>query len=215
MTASVLESGSWGLWATALTGLGLGLFVYAKNRSGPMNQAWLRLSLAVGLWASATGSMLQASDAGWAMGWARVAQAAFSFIPVLLLHFNLILLNGNGHRQGLLRWSYRAAGLFAVLGLTPLMIRDLQTELSFRHYPVAGPLFGIFSVWFLGSLIASLWVLLEGYRSEVGTRRNQLRYMILACLIGLFCFFSMIPLAFGGPFAPLGQGLRIFYHLFG
>jgi hypothetical protein len=205
--------GTWGLFVAALISLGLGLFVFFKNREAMMNLAWLRFSLGTSLWALATGLMVLSPGFGWAFGWARVAQVAFSLIPVFFLQFNLALVDELARYEGFLRWNFRISGLFAILGLTPLLVKDLQTEMGFRFYPVAGPFYGIFFLWFIGLFVVTLWVLMKAYRAQVGAKRNQVRYVILACLIGLATFLSMFPLAFGIPIAPLGQGLLLSYAL--
>ncbi|MBI1953811.1 MAG: HD domain-containing protein [Candidatus Omnitrophica bacterium] len=207
--------GNWGLFAVALTSLGVGFFVYAKNRAGLMNQTWLHLSLATSLWALATGFMILSPSMGWGFVWARTAQAIFGLIPVLFLRFTLALLNGHGKRPGVLAWNERAAGLMVLLSLTPLMIRDLQTEPPFRFYGVAGPFYGFFALWFAGLFLYAIGLLLKEYRTQVGYKRNQLLYVVLASLIGLASFLSMMPLAVGIPMAPVGQGLLVFYALIG
>lgn len=207
------DLGPWGLWAAGLTSLGLGLFVYFKNRGGWLNRAWLRLSLATTVWAVSTALMDRAPSALWGLVWARGAQAAFSLIPVFFLQFTLALVEGSAEYRSLLRWNGRAGALFALLALSPLMVSDLQSELAFRFYPAAGPFYGPFFLWFLGVFLACLWILLKGYRRQVGYRRNQLRYVILGSSIGMASFASAIPLAFGIPVPPAVQGLLIFHAL--
>ncbi len=207
------DLGSWGLWGTGLTSLGLGVFVYLKNRAGWLNRAWLRLSLATAVWAGSTAWMDRAPSALWGLGWARAAQAAFGLIPVFLLEFTVALTDGSPAYRPVLRWNRRAGGFFAVLALTPLLVSDLQSELSFRFYPAAGPLYGLFALWFLGVFLTCLWILLRGYRRQVGYKRNQLRYVILGSAIGMASFASAIPLTFGVPVPPAAQGLLIFYAL--
>lgn len=209
--------GTWGFFATALTSLGLGWFVYHKNRFGRINRAWLKLSLASAVWALSTGLMVYSPGVFWAFGWARTAQVALSFVPLFFLQFAFALHNGNDRSEeslpveGWFRWNQRVAGLFAVLALTPLMVRDLRADLSFQYYPMAGPLYGLFVLWFLALFLRGLVFLVQGFRSQVGPKRNQLRYVILASVLGLVSFMSMMPLAFGLPVPPLGQGLLLFY----
>lgn len=206
-------TGSYGFLSVAVTSLLLGLFVYSRNRQGGMHRSWLRLCLATSLWAAATGFMIQSASAGWAFLWARIGQVGLSIIPAFFLQFTLTLVNGHDERQRLLRWNLRVAAVFALLGMTSLMIRDLQAELSLPFYPVAGPFYGLFVLWFFGLFLTSLWLLLKAYRLQVGYRRNQLRYVILASLIGFVSFLSTIPLTFRILIPPLGSGLLIFYAL--
>ncbi len=208
------NAGAGGLFITALISLLLGFFVYFKNRQGSTNKSWFSLSLSTAAWAFATVFSIHASSAEEALLWARVAQVVFSFIPVFFLKFCLSLSEQEGNNnEALLRWSLRAASVFALLSLTPLLINDVQTESQFPFYPVAGSLYGLFSLWFAGLFLTSLSILLKAYRVHIGYKRNQLRYMILAAVIGLISFLSMVPLAFGIPMAPVGQGLLIFYAL--
>ena len=206
-----MSPGTWGFFATTLTSLGLGWFVYQRNPQSPMNRTWLQLSLATAVWALATGLMVHSPGILWAFGWARTAQVAISLIPAFFFRFSMTLVPGAGHSEGWIRWNRRAAGLFAVLALTPLMIRDLRADLSFQYYPVAGPLYGLFALWFLGIFFKALFILVQGFRTQIGYKRNQLRYVILASVLGLLSFFSMILMAFGLPIPPLGQGLLLFY----
>lgn len=204
--------GSWGLIATAVASLGLGAFVYAKNRLGLVNRVWLRLCLVTSLWAWASSRMMESSQIGWAFLWVRLSLVGLSFVPVFFLEVSQVLVNGEGESSRL-HWNFRVAGVMAVLALTPLLIRDLHPEFTFHFYPVAGPLYGVFAAWFFGSFLYTLWVLMKAYRGEIGFKRNQLRYVIVASLIGLLAFFSMFPLAFGVPLRPMGQGLLLFYAL--
>ncbi len=206
--------GSWGFFVIAFIGFGLGLFVYVKNRHSAINQAWFRLSFSIALWAFGTGFMVHSLSEFWAFTWSRIAQAALSFIPAFFLQFNLALLNnGNGRRAQLSYWILRSAGIFALLGITPLVVSGLQREAPFSFYPVAGPFYGIFVLWFLGAFLISLGILLKTYQAQVGTKRNQLKYLILASIIGLGSFLTMFPMAFRIPIPPIGQGLLIFYAL--
>ncbi len=221
--------GTWGFFLTAGISLGLGFFVYTRNREGRIHQAWLWLSLAIGFWALATGGMVRSVSLPWAFAWARIAQAALSLIPAFLFQFNLALLNGGtassmllsrdvprsgaSSTTALFRWVFRSACVFALLGLTPLLMNDLRPEPPFRFYPMAGPFYGLFVLWFVLSFLASFWVLFKAYPVQVGAKRNQLKYLILASVIGLGSFLTMFPLAFGLPISPMGQGLLLFYGL--
>jgi len=203
---------SWGFLATALTGLVLGFFVYAKQPQGLVNRSWLHLSLATCVWALGMFGMIRLSSAVWALVFARVAHAAFALIPALFIRFGLAL-REDEVRPRWIRWGERSSGLFALLSLTPLLVSDLQTGTEFPFYPQPGPFYGVFALWFFVLSFAGLSILLSQYRVQVGYRRNQIRYVILASTIGLLSFLSMIPLVFGVPVHPIGAGLVLSYAL--
>ncbi len=196
-----------------VTSFGLGLFVYLKNPRAQANRTWFYLSGATSAWAFGTALMQQAASSGWALGLARFAHAAFGLIAVFFLHFALALREEDSVGGEWVRWADRTAGLFALLALTPLLVRGLQEQPPFRCYPVAGPFYGLFILWFFGLFLISLGILLRQYQGQIGFRRNQLRYVILASVVGLLSFLSMIPLVFRIPVSPAEQGVFVFYAL--
>lgn len=203
----------WGLLLCGVVSLGLGFFVYRRDPGGWINRAWLRFSVATAVWAFSVGILHGHVSAGWALGSARVGQVALSLVPGFFLEFVLALLNDVRSRDLLLRWGRRLSALFACLSLTPLILRDVRVEGSSEYFPVAGPFFGPFAIWFIGSFLLSLWILLREYRHHVGGRRNQLRYVILASILGFLSFLSTLPMYFGLSLAPAGHGLLLFYAL--
>ncbi len=204
---------SWCWVATAFASLIWGIFVYARDRKSSLHQAWVRLSLAIAFWSLAMNFMVRSFDPVWALIWARVGQVALSLTPLFFLQFSVSLIEGSGSSQRFLRWNLRLGSVFALLALFPLMIRGLQTEGPFPFYPLAGPFYGLFVVWFIGLLLACLKVLLKAQRDQIGPKRNQLRYVSVASVIGLLAFVSMMPLTFGIRFLPRGELLLVFYAL--
>ena len=201
------------LWVTAGTSLALGLFVFTRNRRNPMNRAWLRLCIATVVWLLAAGILRHRPSAPWDLISARIGQTGLSLIPLFFLQFIFGLLDLQSRYALLLRWQERLAGLFAFLSLTPLILSGVRSEPSLRMYPVAGPFYGLFVLWFFSLFLVCLWILLREHRSRVGYQRNQLRYVILASVFGLVSFLSMIPLALRIPVPTAGEGLLIFYAL--
>jgi HD-GYP domain-containing protein (c-di-GMP phosphodiesterase class II) len=198
--------------AASLAGLGLGLFVYTRDPEGAVHRSWFRFSLAASVWALGMFGVVQLLSGLWVLGLARAAHIAYALVPLFFARFALAL-GGEAERPGWLRWADRSAALFAILSFTPLVVSDLQTGTPFPFYPAPGPFYGLFALWFLVLFGGGLAVLMAQYRAQVGFRRNQLRYLILASVIGLLSFLSAIPWVFGIPIQPAGHGLVIFYAL--
>ncbi len=206
------ESIPWGFFAASLAGMGLGLFVYARDPEGPVQRGWLFFCLAASVWALGMFGVIRFLSGPWVLGMARVAHAAYALVPLFFARFALALGGGETRPRWLL-WADRTAGLFAILALTPLIVSDLQTGTAFAFYPAPGPFYGLFALWFAALFCAGLGSLLAQYRVQVGFRRNQLRYVILASLIGFLSFLSAIPWVFGIPIHPAGHGLVFAYAL--
>ncbi len=201
------------LFGAGLAGLGLGLFVYSRNRRSPLNRAWLFLSLATAGWAFLTEAARHAPSGEWGLFWLRAAHAPLSLVPVFFLRFCLALGEAEPGRSEMLLWNRRAGALFAALSLTPLLLRGFRVELGAELRPVAGPFYGLLVAWFFGLFLVCLGLLLGQYRHRVGYKRNQLRYAILASLIGFLSFLSIFPAAFGIPISVGGYGFLLFYAL--
>ncbi len=206
---------SWGFLAAALAGLVLGILVYVRQPDSLVHRSWLLLSLATAVWALGMYGMIHFRSPVWALAFARIAHSALALIPILFIRFGSALGEGEGEEEipEWIRWGERSAGLFALLSLSPLMVNDLQTGTAFRFYPQPGPFYGLFVLWFLGFSVAGLGILLAHYRTQIGFRRNQTRYVFLASTIGFLSFLSAIPLVFGIPVHPLGEGLVLSYAL--
>ncbi len=203
---------SWGFFVAALAGLGLGLFVFTRHPQGAVNRSWFYLSLASSVWALGMFGVIRIHSGLWVLGFARAAHAAFALVPLFFVRFSLAL-EADAPLPGWVRWADRSAGLFALLSLTPLVVGDLQTGTIFAFYPAPGPFYGFFALWFLALFCAGLGVLLARYRAQVGFRRNQLRYVILASTLALLSFLSAIPWVFGIPIHPAGCVLVLSYAL--
>ena len=206
------EAISWGFFSTALAGLGLGLFVYSRHPQGLVNRNWLGLSLSSSVWALGMFGVMRMASGAWVLGFARLSHAAYALVPMFFVRFVFALI-GAETAPAWVAWAERSAGLFALLSLTPLVVRDLQTATEFPFYPEPGSFYGLFCIWFATLFTGGLAVLFSQFRVQVGFRRNQLRYVILASLIGLLSFLSVVPWVFGIPIRPTGYGLVIAYAL--
>lgn len=198
----------------ALAGVSLGLFVYFKDKAGLVHRAWMRLALALAAWSFAIALMNESPSAGWALFWARVSTVAYALVPILFLRFALSFAaeREEGYERRM-RWAERAGAVFALLAATPLLVADIQPENDFLYYPAAGPFYIGFAACFILLWAIGVSVLLSEYRVQVGYRRNQLRYLIIAAVVGWGSLFSMVPLLFHWPVSPVWQGLFLFYAL--
>ena len=203
---------SWGFLAAAWAGLGLGLFVYARDPEGRIHRSWFLFSMAASVWALGMFGVTHLLSGLWVLGMARVAHVAYALVPLFFARF-VLALGGEETRAPWLRWADRTAALFAILSLTPLIVSVLQTGTPVAFYPEPGPFYGLFAFWFAALFCAGLGALWVQYRVQVGFRRNQIRYVILASIIGFLSFLSAIPWVFGIPIHPAGHGLVLAYAL--
>src|SRR3989338_5079932 len=168
---------------TAVTVLGLGIFVFSKNPKATPNRLWALFSLSVFVWATAQSIHIVIDDFSLAYFLIRFYYTfGVLWMPTLSLHFLLAYLNRKE------RWPLWLAYGFSLTYLTqvfnPQFLAPPQPKFSLTFYPEPGPLhYPFFAVW-SAIIIYAVWVLWKELREAPGIRRNQLRYMLFATLIG-------------------------------
>ena len=112
----------------------------------------------------------------------RLVYATAIFIPPLFFHFACSLVREINYR--LILFFYFIGLVFLVLDSTPLFIEDVRPILSFRHYGIPGPVFPFFVISFVSIIGYSHHILLKYFRKSEGQKRNQIRYLLFATIIG-------------------------------
>ena len=199
------------LLMTAAVSVVLGFFVFWRNREGLTNQAWTALAFGVGCWSVGSGLMLTLPSHQAALVWARIAHVGAAVIPIAFLRFTLALIGGRLPGRRLLVGSRAIAGLFAILAMTPVLVADVQPKLGFRYYMVPGPLYASFLIVSASYFVYTFWLLWTEFRHELGTRRNQIKYVLLGSLLGFSCYSTAYPLVYDVRIPPVGSLLILYY----
>jgi len=199
------------LLMTALVSMGLGLFVFWRNREGLTNRAWLALALGLGCWSLGFGLMLTVPSREAALAWARIAHVGAALIPITFLRFTLALIDGRLPGRRLVSGSRVVAVLLALIALTPYLVADVWPKLGFRYYMVPGPLYATFLVVSAGYFLYTFWVLWMEYQQQLGARRHQIKYVVLASLLGFGCYSTAYPLVYDWRVPPIGSLLILYY----
>lgn len=176
--------------------VGLAVFVLLKATRQQAGRIFALWCLSVGGWAFGVYEQTLARDAAQALLWSRALHMFSSFIPVLFLHFILAYLENV--RRSFLLALYGAALAFCVTFAYPntLLIREVSPITSFPFYPKAGPAYPVFLAYFSLCVLTGFYNLWKGYQAADLSRRNQMRYLLSAMIIG-----------FGG-------GTTTFFHVF-
>lgn len=176
--------------------VGLAGFVFLKATRREAGRIFALWCLSVGGWAFGVYEQTLAYDAEHALLWSRILHMFSSFIPVLFFHFILAYL-GNV-RQPLIITLYGVSSAFSVMFAYPstLLIREVSPITSFPFYPKAGPAYPLFFAYFSVCVLSGFYELWKAYQAADLSRRNQMRYLFSAMVIG-----------FGG-------GTTAFFHVF-
>ncbi len=192
------------LIATLLS-LSLALFVYLKNRKSTVNITFALMNLSIAIWAFGFAMAIVAPSKNWGFFWIRVLNVGCILIPMFFLHFVFSFLKIKKKEAIKLIIAYTITIFIIILSFTSLFTLDIRPKLSFNYYLVPGSLYFLY-VLMLGFYISyGLYKLFKELKKTVGFYRNQIKYLIFACIIG-FSGGSMIFLpVFEINVYPIGQ----------
>ncbi|MFQ5866415.1 MAG: ATP-binding protein [bacterium] len=196
---------------TAIIGLILGLFVYFKNRKQFTNKIWCLLSMSIFIWGFAYFMLLLSIDKGKALFWTRVLYSGATLIPVFFLDFVHSFLDLREKRKRLIKCVYLIGLVLLSFNLTPFFIKDIVPKLSFRYYPQPGVVYHFFLLTFSSCVVYSIYIMLTKYKEVSGYKRNQIRYILLASIIGFGGGATNYPLIYNIPIFPFGHYLVFLY----
>jgi HD-GYP domain-containing protein (c-di-GMP phosphodiesterase class II) len=198
--------------STALISSILGGYVLFRNVKGPINKAWFRLGLAVSLWSLGFGMMLFSRTKSEAVFWGSLAHVGASLTPVTYYHFILLVLSKIKKRIKLLLLMYGLGLFFAITSFTGWLIEDYAPKLLFNYYFQPGILYAWFTIMFFSIITIAILELYRSLKSSSGYLRIQLKYVLIASLIGFGSGATAFPLIFNIQFYPLG-GLVFLYNI--
>jgi signal transduction histidine kinase len=160
----------------------LGVFVYTKNRASNVNKTWMILNFSASLWSWSLFARELSADKTTALFFVRLCYVGAIFIPALFYHFAISLLKLT--KDKLLFPIYILSLIFIIFDLTPLFIRDVNPILSFRYYGIPGTIFPFFVMSFVGITGYSHYILIKHLKRSEGKVRTQVKYLLLATIIG-------------------------------
>ena len=162
----------------------LGIFVYLKNRTFNVNKICMLLNFSVSLWAWALFARELAYEKTTALFFVRLCYVGTIFLPALFFHFVSSLLKFE--KNSLIVAFYGLSLTFLVFDFTPLLIKDVGPILSFRYYGIPGPVYPFYTVFLIGIIGYSHYILIKYFKKSEGQTRNQIKYLLIATVIGFF-----------------------------
>ncbi len=164
--------------------LGLGGFVWLRNRHGAANRRFGLSMIAIAGWIGSISISFSVTDPSLTLFLARLAFAFASVIPfALLLLFESFRSHAQSRHAVLLAFAAILAVLFAALSLSPWIVTGVAPNPG-RPNLLYGPLHKVFAVYFLSLFLFAIFRLYRRSRTASGLQRLQLRYLLLGVLIG-------------------------------
>jgi len=198
---------------TSILSLFFGIFVYLKGRAKRVNQIWGLMSLSVTFWSLGLGLMANAPNETLALFYLRgIHYFGAVFIPAFFLHFVLVLLGLDRIRKKLIIVGYVFALGLQITNFSGLLAYVIPLA-PFKYYTRPGFFYLTFTIFFAICVLYALYLLFVELKRSSGARRNQIKYQLLATVIGFGGGATAFFPVFDIPIFPYGMYFMFLYIL--
>lgn len=198
---------------TAIVALIFGLIVISRNTKNIINQTGFLLTVATAFWSFGYWRWLSIyNDGQAALLWTRILSIGSTLIPLFYFHWIVSLLGLNKKKKRLIWLSYFLTAFFLLFSFSDLFVRSVEPIKHFAFWPKAGPLYTIYLVFVYACLVVySIVLLFKERHTSSGSRREQIKYVLLGTILGFGGGATNFPLWYDVNILPLGNVLVILY----
>jgi anti-sigma regulatory factor (Ser/Thr protein kinase) len=157
------------------------LFLFGKDRR--VSRLFAFSNLFLGLWNISDPAIALAPTHGAALLLDRLSYLWATLLILVFFRFVSAVLGRPALGRTVSTVHVVFGFVVSAVTLTPYVIRDVKTFGDLLEIP--GPLYSLFSGYFLFTLVASVLVFNSAWRRAEGLRRNQLKYLALGVGVGL------------------------------
>jgi len=162
----------------------LGTFVYLRDRKNIINFTFFLLSVSIAIWSLGFMITITAPDKTMGLFGVRFCNIGAILIPVFFLHFILALLKIIELKRKILYLAYAIDFIMLILNFTELYTKDVAPKLIFKYLAIPGILYPLYILMFFSYIGYAYYELLKGYKQSSGIERNQIKYVLVASIIG-------------------------------
>ena len=199
-----------------VSNVSMAIFVLLKGKDRHITLIFFLFCLDIAAWGIGGYKIATSSQLSQAFLWWQISAIPIILVPIFYFHFVINYLNLHKHR--LLYSFYGLAFLFILIDvLSPRLFfpefKIIFTDLYWVKCDFAAtPIFTFFTVIFYGFIVAySLSLLIKNYPHFHGHKRNQVKYFIVASLIGWIGAVANFFIGYGFEFYPINNFLIALY----
>ena len=197
---------------SAMGNLGLGLFVYTRDKKNELYRIFLFLCLILTVWNTNILGLIIAPNENFAWYWSKIFGLGLLLGPAIVLHFVLVFTEYRGKfERQMLYASYGVALVFSVLKLSGLFVSGFF-KVGDEYFPRAGLIFQLFILNFIIFMGYALLLVFRKYKQTTsGIKRNQIAYFLVAALLTLLISSTNFLLSLGIRIYPVGNMATIIF----
>jgi signal transduction histidine kinase len=191
---------------SAVGNLGLGLFVYTRNKKNDLYRTFLFLCLILTIWNINLLGLIIAPTEDFAWYWAKIFAIGLVLIPPGVLRLILAFTEYGGEfEKQMLYASYGAALVFSILNLSGLFVSEFF-KVSNQYFPRAELMFQLFVLNFILFMGYALFLVFRKHKETTsGIKRNQIAYFLMAGLLTVLVGSTNFLPSFGIKIYPMGN----------
>ena len=201
--------------ANGIFALSFGFFLISKSYRDKINRLFFLMTAAIAMWSFGYWQWLSSTEIEPALFWIRFFSIGSLFIPIFYFHWVLELLGQTQNKRRFLYFIYIFSFLFVFFSSSSLFIQSIEPKLSFSFWPIPGPLYSFYLVFFYFFLVMYSFILLvRSYRTSVESKRGQIFYVILGAIFGFGGGATNFFVWYGIPIPPYGNFLVSLFPFF-
>ncbi|MDH5662448.1 MAG: hypothetical protein OEY92_05565, partial [Elusimicrobiota bacterium] len=191
---------------SAVGNLGLGLFVYTRDKKNESYRTFLFICLVLTVWNINILGLIIAPTEDFAWYWAKIFAIGLVLIPPGVLRFILAFTEYKGKfEKQMLYASYGFAVIFLVLNLSGLFVSEFF-RVGNQYFPRAGLMFQLYILNFILFIGYALLLVFRKYKETTsGIKRNQTGYFLVAALLTVLVGSTNFLPSLGIKIYPLGN----------
>lgn len=194
-----------------ITSLALGYFVFRQDRKDRLYITYALFCLSVSIWSIFYFLWQISNTAEQALFYSRCLMLGAIFIPFFYFHHVTELLHMSQKYRLHLLVGYFSAVAALTICFTPAFVSQVSPSAGFKFWPISGSLFGPFLVFWFCYVSLGIYLLIKEFVSSHGHRRNQIKCVLVATIIGWVGGATNYPLWFGLNIPPIGNILVSVY----
>jgi two-component system NtrC family sensor kinase len=197
---------------SAMGNLGLGLFVYMRNKKSDLYKTFLFFCLILTVWNINILGLIIAPTEHFAWYWSKIFGLGLVLGPPIFLHFVLVFTEyRTKFEKQMLYTSYGAAFIFSVLKLSGFFVSEFF-KVGNQYFPRAGLIFQLFILNFIFFMGYALLLVFRKYKQATsGIKRNQIAYFLMAILLTTLIASTTFLPSFGIRIYPMGNMATILF----
>ena len=195
-----------------LSAIIFGLVVFLKNPKQLVNKLFGFMTLSLAVWSFSYSFWQLSHNYQVAFFWVRILSIGSLFIPIFFVHWIFVLFKLDKKKKNVLVFGYLMTLFFLCFSFSSLFIKEIKPQLQFAWWPQAGIIYTLFIFCSYGGLVGySSYLLIKLHKRADKLVQDQIKYVLLAVVVGFGGGAFNFPLWYGLPIPPYGNFLVFLY----